>query len=236
MLRFINLGQTSFEESLALQLKIQKQRQMDQCEDTLLLVEHEPVLTKGIRTEEANILLSEEELAEKGVKVHQITRGGDVTYHGPGQIVGYIIMKINRKEMGIRAIVKNIEQITINILKENFNIEAHTEEKKYTGVFVGNEKLTAVGIAVNRGVTMHGFAMNVNTDLSYFDLIVPCGLSDRSVTSMEKLTGAHVDMEQIKKQIITQWQDLFDTEVYELSKGELMESLEVEQHEDGNED
>lgn len=236
MLRIINLGQTPFEESLALQLKIQKQRQLERCEDTLLLVEHEPVLTKGIRTEEANILLSEEELAEKGVKVHQITRGGDVTYHGPGQIVGYIIMKINRKEMGIRAIVKNIEQITINILKENYNIEAHSEEKKYTGVFVGNEKLTAVGIAVNRGVTMHGFAMNVNTDLSYFDLIVPCGLSDRSVTSMEKLTGAQVDMDKIKKQIITQWQDLFDTDGYELSKDELMKSLEVEQHEDGNED
>lgn len=225
MLRIINLGRVAYEEALDLQQHIQRQRINGECDDTLLLLEHEPVLTKGIRSDDANILLSKEALAAQGITVYETTRGGDVTYLGPGQVIGYIIMNLDEKGRDIRRIVKKLEQITINILKNEFDIEAHTEDKKYTGVFVDTSKITALGIAVNRRVTMHGFAMNVNTNLSHFDWIVPCGLKDRTVTSVEKLTGKTYDVEKMKKLIRYEFETLFETPTYEIDKETLYKSL-----------
>ncbi len=226
MLRIINLHKMDFEESLQLQKKIQTQRIQNLCDDTLLLLEHEPILTKGIRTDENNILASKETLQKHGIKVYETSRGGDVTYLGPGQVIGYIIMNIDSKGRGIRSVVKKLEQVTTNILKNEFNIESHTEDKKYTGVFVGKNKLTALGIAVNHRVTMHGFAMNVNTDLNHFNWIIPCGLKDRGVTSIEKLIGKPYDIEQMKHHIRREFETLFDIPSYEVSKEDLYISLE----------
>lgn len=225
VLRIINMGQVPYEEALDIQGRIQRQRIAGQCDDTLLLLEHPSVLTKGIRTSEDHILLAEEMLLAKGVDIHTSNRGGDVTYHGPGQVVGYIIMNIDGEGRDIRRIVRSLEQITMNILKNEFNIDAHTEDKKYTGVFVDTNKITAIGLAVNHRVTMHGFAMNVNTDLSHFNWIVPCGLQDRGVTSIEKLTGQSYDIERMKQLIQSEIETLFHTDTYEIDKETLMQSL-----------
>jgi len=225
MLRVVDLGRIGYLESLCIQKAVQQQRILGQCDDTLLLLEHPSVLTKGIRTDENNILLSKEELSEKDITVYETSRGGDVTYLGPGQVVGYIIMNIDGKEKGIRTVVKKIEQVTINILKKEFNIDAHTEDKKYTGVFVGNAKITALGIAVNRRVTMHGFALNVNTDLKPFEWIIPCGLRDRGVTSIEKLIGRKYNAEKIKKLIKSEFETLFQTSAYEIDKNSLFRTM-----------
>lgn len=227
MLRIIRMGQIPYEEGIVIQKKIQEQRIEGLCEDTLLLLEHPSVMTKGIRTKEEHILVSEASLHDKGIDIHTSNRGGDVTYFGPGQVMGYIIMNIDRKGKDIRRIVQKLEQITLNILKKEFNIEGHTEDKKYTGVFVGDNKITAIGLAVNRRVTMHGFAMNVNTDLSHFDYIVPCGLPDRGVTSIKDLTGRPCDIDQIQSLIIKEFETLFETDTYETDKETLMVSLGV---------
>ncbi len=225
MLRVVNLNHIDYEEALKLQKMIQTQRIKGECDDTLLLLEHQPVLTKGIRSVDEHILLTEEELKAKGVTIYESNRGGDVTYLGPGQIVGYIIMNIDGKGRDIKRIVQKLEQVTMNILKNEFGITAHTEDKKYTGVFVDTSKITALGIAVNRRVTMHGFAMNVNTDLSHFDWIIPCGLKDRTVTSIEKLTGSKYDVSKMKQLIRAEFETLFDTPTYEVSKKQLYQSL-----------
>lgn len=231
-LRTINLGHVPYEEALALQKAIQRQRIEGQCDDTLLLLEHEPVLTKGIRTSAAHILGSEEALAAMGVKVYESNRGGDVTYLGPGQVVGYIIMNIDGNGRDIRRVVQKMEQVTINILEREFGLHAHREDKKYTGVFVDTNKITAMGLAVNRRVTMHGFAMNVNTNLSHFDWLIPCGLHDRGVTSVERLTGKAYDLEKMKRLIVKEFETLFETTTYEISKTALLATLKEGNHED----
>ena len=120
-----------------------------------------------------------------------------MTYHGPGQIVGYPIFDLKKHGRDIKQFVWNIEEVFIRMLKEQFNIEAHREGKEYTGVWVGKDKITAIGISVKKWVTMHGFAFNVNTNLDHFDWIVPCGLNDRGVTSLQKLVGKHMDFDEI---------------------------------------
>lgn len=231
MLRIVNMGRVGYQEALDIQKVVQQQRISDMCDDTLLLLDHPPVLTKGIRGVEEHILLSRDELAARGVEVHESTRGGDVTYLGPGQVIGYVIMNIDRRGRDIRHLVGNVEQTVINILEKEFGISAYVGEKKYTGVFVENDKIAAIGIAVNRRVTMHGFAFNVNTDLSHFDWIVPCGLKDRGVTSIEKLTGSKYDAEAMKELVIGEFEQLFDTDTYRITREELMDSLKTDESE-----
>ena len=194
-LNIVRLGHMDYAEALAVQETLLKMRQAGRIGDTLLLVEHPPVLTVGRRGSDANIKVSREWLASKGVSVYPVNRGGDVTYHGPGQIVGYLIMDLRDRGRDIRIFVADLKDVFIRLLHEEYGIEATGEDQKYTGVFVGDSKITAIGIAVKRWVTMHGFAFNVNTELSHFDWIVPCGLADKGVTSLEKLLGGPQDFE-----------------------------------------
>lgn len=224
-LRVVRLGSIDYREALALQEKLQKQRIEGNCPDTLLLLEHPAVLTMGTRGENRNIVLERSELEKLGVQVVDCNRGGDVTYHGPGQIVGYPIMDLKNHGRDIRSFVHRLEQVFINILKETFEMDSYPGEGKYTGVFVGVDKLTAIGIAVSRWVTMHGFAFNVNTELSHFNWIVPCGLQDRGVTSLKKLLGQPVDIQQMNSLIIQQFELLFNVHAVEITRDELMESL-----------
>lgn len=195
----IKLGRMEYKKALEVQTQHWQKVSSGEGRDTLFLVEHPPVLTLGVRGELDNILLPEDELHRLGVSIEQISRGGDVTYHGPGQIVGYPIMNLNRWGRDIHDYVARIENTFITLLKDDYNISAVVGDKTYTGVWVGTEKITAIGIQVKRWTTMHGFAFNVNTDLSHFGWIVPCGLSDRGVTSLEKLTGEKQDMEKLFK-------------------------------------
>lgn len=196
-LEIIKLGRMDYKEALELQTQLWQKVSSGEGRDTLLLVEHPPVITLGVRGVQEHILLPEEERTRLGVSTVQVNRGGDVTYHGPGQIVGYPIMNLNRWGRDIHDFVRRIENTFITLLMDDYGIRAERGDKTYTGVWVGMEKITAIGIQVKKWTTMHGFAFNVNTDLSHFQWIVPCGLSDRGVTSLEKLTGLRQDMDKL---------------------------------------
>lgn len=188
----IRLGLVPYEDALELQQTLQKKRQLDLIDDTILLLQHPPVLTLGTRGKTENIFCTEEELCEAGITVFNINRGGDVTYHGPGQLIIYPIIKLYGRSGGIREFIKSIEQAVINWLSEKHQIESHSGQDKMTGVWVGEAKIMAVGLSVNQGVTMHGFALNLNTDLKPFALINPCGLN-KPVTSLHILTERPID-------------------------------------------
>lgn len=211
-LNILDLGRCGYQEALEIQYDILKKRQDDNIEDTLILVEHPPVITIGRNGFSSNIIVPEKYLKEQGVKVHQVERGGDVTYHGPGQIVGYPIVKLKDNKMGIRDFVEGIEETFIQLLGENYSIIAG-RNSEHTGVWIDNNKILAIGLAVKRGVTMHGFAFNVKTKLDHFNLIVPCGISNKGVTSIEHITGHPAELAQVNKLIIKHFNKVFDYNV-----------------------
>jgi lipoyl(octanoyl) transferase len=220
-LRICYLGRIGYMEALGLQERLAAQRQEDLVEDTLLILEHPPVITLGARGHHENIYLSQNELANRGVSVHEITRGGDVTYHGPGQIVGYPIFRLVDFPGGIRQFVHLIELSVIRLLDEEYAIKAEAGTGKMTGIWVGDRKIMAIGIAVRHGVSMHGFAFNVNTDLSHFQWINPCGLS-KGVTSVADLTGLPADFEQMSRLVGRYFAETFQSESIEIKRDEVL--------------
>ncbi|MBB6099948.1 lipoyl(octanoyl) transferase [Deinobacterium chartae] len=162
-------------------------------EPTLLLLEHPAVLTLGRKAKEGlNIVAPPELLAANGIEVFEVERGGDVTYHGPGQLVGYTIFPVGRR---VRDFLRLLEGALIRTLRR-YGLEAYATPG-YAGVWVGDEKVAAIGVAVQKNVAFHGFALNVNTNLAHFDLIVPCGIRDKGVTSLQKLLGRAVDLAEV---------------------------------------
>lgn len=184
---------------------IAQKQTREETENRVLFCEHPHVITKGKNSEEANVLLSEELLKMRGVSLFQIDRGGDVTYHGYGQLVGYPIFDLESLHIGLRQYIFNLEEVIIKLLA-TYDIQAG-RMKSAAGVWLDFEddakarKICAIGVRSSRFVTMHGFALNVNTDLSYFSLINPCGFVDKGVTSMEVELGRKVDMDEVKKRI-----------------------------------
>ena len=209
-LNVIELGRMDYKEALDIQEKMLGLRQLGEIEDTLLMVEHPSVLTLGRRGEHSNVVVPQELLDRNDVSIYEVTRGGDVTYHGLGQIVGYPIIDLANQGKDVKVFVYKIEEIFIRLLKEKFNITAHREDKKYTGVWVGDEKITAIGIAVKRWVTMHGFAFNVNTNLEHFKWINPCGITDKGVTSLEKLVGHSLDFKLLNQIVVDYFCQVFE--------------------------
>ena len=205
------LGKMDYQESLVIQERLLFMRQQEKIMDTLVLVEHPPVLTLGRRGEYTNIVASKEMLEKQGICVYEVNRGGDVTYHGPGQIVGYPIFHLSNYDRDIKNFVARIEHVIINLLKDEYGIEAYVKEKKYTGVWVDEKKITAIGIAVKRWVTMHGFAFNVNTNLEHYNWINPCGITDKGVTSLQKLLGRSLDIEKVNLQVAHHLCQVFDS-------------------------
>ena len=183
------LGRVPYAEALALQRALVEERQRGEVDDLLLLVEHPHVLTLGVRGDggRGHILATPDQLASRGVEVHETGRGGDITYHGPGQIVGYPILDLKPDRCDVHRYVRDLEEVLIRTAGD-YGITAQRIEG-LTGVWVGGEKLAAIGVRIARWVTSHGFALNVTTDLEYFNLIVPCGIADRGVTSLERLLG-----------------------------------------------
>ncbi len=179
----------------------------DEIPDHLILVEHKHVITTGRHADFSNLQAGEEELKKLGVSLYKIERGGDITYHGPGQLVGYPIVKINSAIAGLRRFIHMLEEALQKTIAE-YGIETHTTDR-YVGVWHGNEKIVAIGVAFKRWVSYHGFAFNVNTDLSYFDLIIPCGLKDKGVTSLEKILGHKVLMKEVKSIFIRNFAETY---------------------------
>lgn len=185
----------------------------DRLQDILLFVEHPHVYTLGKSGDRNNLLVNEKELEEIHASFYPNDRGGDITYHGPGQLVGYPILDLNRHFTDLHKYLRYLEEIIINVCAE-YGIAAGRKEK-LTGVWVGEEKICAMGVKCSRWVTMHGFALNVNTDLSYFNHIVPCGIQDKGVTSLEKILGTHIDLMEVQKWVKKHFQMQFNVELKE---------------------
>lgn len=209
-INYVRLGLINYREALEIQEKLNTLRRQDKIDDVLLLLEHNPVLTIGKHGNHANILLSQNDLVKNEVEIVETARGGDVTYHGAGQIVGYPIMDLNNIGKFVKTFVWEIEEVFIQLLREEYNIAAQREENKYTGVWVNDEKITAIGIAVKHGVTMHGFAFNVNTQLEHYKWINPCGITDKGVTSLQKLLGATQDFDKLNDQVLKYFCKVFN--------------------------
>lgn len=207
-----NIGRMPYDHALELQYDLVLARQENRIGNTLLLLEHPPVLTLGTRADPANIYISREQLEAQGVTIHEVNRGGDVTYHGPGQIIGYPIVQLHEYDQGIRGFINTMQASLIDLLLRQYGIEAHPRQDKYTGVWVGDKKIVAFGLAVKHGVTMHGFAFNVNTDLRHFNWINPCGLS-LGVTSVAEELGHTVDMNQAFDLVAHSFADHFEWEI-----------------------
>ena len=188
-----DLGQRPYQEVWDYQKEIQAKRIAGEIEDTLLMVEHEPVYTLGKNANENHLLQSR----DQSVDVFNIERGGDITFHGPGQLVGYPILDLSNYKKSVSWYMRTLEQIIIDTVSE-FGIEAKRVEG-LTGVWVGDEKIAALGVRIRRWVTMHGFSINVNTDLTFYDGIIPCGIFDHGITSMEQLLCRPQNIEKVKK-------------------------------------
>ena len=180
----VNCGTLDYQAALDLQRRLHALVVAGEVPDLLLLLEHPHVYTLGRRGQKSDILASQGTLDKLGVETHFTDRGGETTYHGPGQLVGYPIINLRRWGGGVRDYVETLEQVVIGVLDES-GIAAHSEGKP-TGVWVDDRKIAAIGVRVGRSVTMHGFALNVSPDLSFFEYIVPCGMPDVGVTSMAK--------------------------------------------------
>jgi lipoyl(octanoyl) transferase len=207
------LGRIGYGDALALQKQLVEERRAGAIGDTLLLLEHPPVITLGVKTrgQTTNVVATSETLARMGVEVHETGRGGDVTYHGPGQLVGYPIFDLNPDRRDVHRYVRDLEEVLIHVAAR-FGIAAK-RVKGLTGVWVGpdgrEDKLAAIGVRISRWITMHGFALNVGTDLGHFNLIIPCGITDHGVTSLERLLGRAVPMADVEAATVEAFAEVF---------------------------
>jgi len=203
------LGVMPYADALALQRSLVEERQAARVGDLLLLVEHPHVLTLGVRGDggRSHILVAPPSLSALGVEVHETGRGGDITYHGPGQVVGYPILDLKPDRCDVHRYVRDLEEVLIRTAAD-YGISAGRIDG-LTGVWVGQEKLAAIGVRISRWVTSHGFAFNVSTDLSYFGLIVPCGIEDRGVTSLSRLLGRSVPQSEVEDRIAGRFSEVF---------------------------
>jgi len=214
-LTVIRAGRIGYNDALALQLELLGKRVRGETGDVIILLEHNPVITLGKRGVASDILVSRDVLQKNGIEVVETNRGGETTYHGPGQLVGYLIFDLRGHGGDIRRFVRNLEEVFIRLLEKEYGVEAG-RDPVHTGVWVKDEKITAIGIALKQHVTMHGFAFNVTTDLDRFRLIIPCGIRDKGVTSLEKVlraknaggTGAP-DMDTVMTQVARHSKDVY---------------------------
>jgi lipoyl(octanoyl) transferase len=204
------LGHLAYGEALQLQRALVEDRRAGRTGDLLLFVEHPHVLTLGVRGDggRGHILATPARLEELGVPVHETGRGGDITYHGPGQIVGYPILDLKPDRQDVHRYVRDLEDVMIRTLAD-YGVEAG-RVTGLTGVWVRAEKIAAIGVRLSRWITSHGFAFNVSTDLDYFKLIVPCGIADRGVTSLERLLGRRVDRREVEDRLAARFCEVFD--------------------------
>jgi lipoyl(octanoyl) transferase len=223
-IKVVDLGMIHYMEAFDLQNELLRLRQQDRIGDVLLLLEHPAVLTIGRSGHRSNLLVPEEELNRMGVKVYDINRGGDITYHGPGQIVGYPVFHLASMGKDIRKFVRNLEEVFIRLLDREYGIAAG-RDPVHTGVWIGEEKITAIGLAVKHWVTQHGFAFNVNTDLSHFQWIVPCGIADKGVTSLAAQLGKNPDIQKVKGQVAEYFGLVYDREIERMEKQQLFEII-----------
>src|SRR5690348_3173387 len=224
----VDLGLLGYAEAYALQKRIVVARKADAIEDVVLLCDHPHVITQGRNGKREHLLVGEHVLRQKGVEFYETSRGGDITYHGPGQIVGYPILNLGEIRRDVVWYVRMLEEAMIRATAE-FGVTAKRVAGK-TGIWVESgsteEKLGAIGVHISRWITSHGFAYNVSTDLRFFDLIVPCGIADRKATSLEKVLGRAVEESEVAPRLAKHLGELFSLEMKETSRKDLLAKLE----------
>jgi lipoate-protein ligase B len=217
----LNLGMLPYDEALALQENLVNERREGRIRDILILLEHPPVFTVTREKTAANIIAPLDKIASEGIALHKTDRGGDVTYHGPGQLVGYVIMDLSSQGADLHRYVHNIEQMIINLLRD-YEVEGQRDQR-HPGVWVKDEKIAAIGIAVKpRWISMHGFALNVNPNMNHFSYIFPCGIRDKGVTSLAKLLGRAVEHDDLRRKIICHFGEVFGLETTEVALDQVM--------------
>lgn len=209
--RVICLGLCDYKEAYMLQKQLLCRRIGQRVQDTLVLMQHPSVFTIGRRGSRKNIIVNPEVLYREGILIYEADRGGDITYHGPGQLVAYPILDLNRHGRDVARVINMYEEAVIKTLA-GFNIEG-SRIPEYPGVWVGNEKISAVGIGISNWVTYHGFSININTYLKHFSYIIPCGIKDRGITSMEKILGRKVDEISVEEELVKAFGDTFNLEM-----------------------
>jgi len=203
----VDLGLMEYETAWEIQRSAFQLRQEGLISDLLLLVEHPPVYTLGTASDEDHLLIGEHDPLRARANVYHVERGGDVTFHGPGQIVGYPILDLTNHYQDLHRYLRDLEETILRTIG-TFGIKGERDDK-YTGVWVSGEKIAAIGVKVKRWVTMHGFALNVNTDLSYFDSIIPCGIFHKGVTSMKQILGREADFAPVREELLHQFAGVF---------------------------
>ncbi|MBS3969804.1 MAG: lipoyl(octanoyl) transferase LipB [Clostridia bacterium] len=220
----VDLGTMPYENVWQLQLKINEAVRSNEMEDVLLLVVHPPVLTIGRNGKDNNLLINENEAKRMGIGIHRVDRGGDITYHGPGQLVGYPIMDLKRRNKDLLSYLRSMESSIINLLLL-YGIKGEVKSG-LPGVWVDNDKICAVGVGARAWVTKHGFALNINVDLAHFSWIIPCGLKDKGVTSMTKLLNRHISFNGVKASYLHTFSEAFKVKPVPISMEALQTKLE----------
>jgi lipoyl(octanoyl) transferase len=204
---YCDLGLIDYKKAWDLQNEIYNKRLHNEVNDTLLLLEHPHTYTLGKVAAKENLLSNDEQLKQQGVNVFEIDRGGDITYHGPGQIVGYPIINLSQWHEDTHKYLRGLEEVLMLTCSE-YGLDTE-RNPKYTGVWLKDRKIAAIGIKVSRWITMHGFAFNVNTDLSFFNGIVPCGIKGKEVTSLSRELGKNIDLNEVKLVIVKKFKEVF---------------------------
>ena len=208
------LGLVPYADGLELQRQLVEDRKADRIPDTLLLLQHPHVLTIGVKRDgRSHILASPDRLTSLGVDVFETGRGGDVTYHGPGQLVGYPIVDLNPDRRDVHRYVRDLEEVMIRVCAD-YGLEAG-RVKGFSGAWIGDEKIGAIGVRISRWITSHGVAFNVTTDVDYFNLIVPCGIADKGVTSLASQLGRAPEMAQVEERFVSHFAAVLDRQPHE---------------------
>lgn len=209
------LGLISYDDGLRLQERAVERLREGEGPEQLLLLEHPHVFTLGRGADSSNVLASPDELQSRSIEVHETGRGGDVTYHGPGQLVGYPIINLKPDRQDVHRYVRDIEEVLIKTIND-FAVKGE-RISGLTGVWVGDEKVAAIGVRIARWITSHGFALNVTTDLNYFQMIVPCGITDKGVTSLSRLLDRQVDMKEVARSFAVRFGEVFERDIINFS-------------------
>ena len=220
--RLLQLGVTDYAEGLELQQEVARRRSEGLLPDTLLLLQHPHTYTLGRRAADSDVLVDSDALLELGASVFNVDRGGEATYHGPGQIVGYPIVDV-RPLGGARGYVRALETLLVDVLAD-FGVAAQRRDGQ-PGAWVGDEKIAFIGVRISRGITTHGFALNVSPDLSYFQHIVPCGMENLVVTSMERVLGRPVSIDHVAASLARHFGRLLNRDLVEIGPEQLGKTL-----------
>jgi lipoyl(octanoyl) transferase len=214
LIAYLDLGRMEYKAAYEIQAKIHQDRYEERIQDTILFQENDPIFTLGRNSSDNNLLKTNEELKELGIDVAYVDRGGDITYHGPGQLVISPILHLRDYSISVHQYLRNLEETIIRLL-HNYGIESQ-RIPGLSGVWVGSEKIAAIGIAIQHGITRHGISININPDMAHFTYIVPCGIQDRGVTSMEKLGVAVNDLYKFKMDYLSEFNTLFNTIAHQM--------------------